>query len=86
VAARAGAPVARELDEVDGMRDRHGTREIGEEDDARLERRHQQWLSPRVVARDVGPELVHPRRDFASSEVDVADALVEGDYEARSRP
>jgi hypothetical protein len=38
LAARIGAAVAGELDEVDPVDDRGGPREVGEEDEARLER------------------------------------------------
>jgi hypothetical protein len=60
VPARVGAVVAGELDEVDLVRDRDRAREIGEEDEARLQQRDQQQLAVGVVARDLGAELVDP--------------------------
>jgi hypothetical protein len=60
VPARVGAVVAGELDEVDLVRDRDRAREVGEEDEARLQQRDQQQLAVGVVARDLGAELVDP--------------------------
>jgi hypothetical protein len=58
MAARVGARrVARELQEVEGVGDGQGAREIGDKDDARFQRRDEQRLAAVVVARNVAPEL-----------------------------
>jgi hypothetical protein len=53
VAARVGAVVAGELDEVDLVRGRDRAGEIGEEDEARLQQRQEQQLALGVVACDL---------------------------------
>jgi hypothetical protein len=62
--------------------DRQRARQVGEEDEARLQRPDEQRLAPVEVARDLGAELLDARRDLARGEVDLADARV---YDARSR-
>jgi len=83
VPAGAGAAVAGELDEVDLVEDRDRPREVGEEDDARLQRSDQEQLALGVVARDVGAELLDARPQFLGAEEDLADARI-GGYDARS--
>ena len=62
VAAAVGAGrVARELDEVEPVVDPERARQVGDEDDARLERRDEQRLSPCVVTGDLAPELADTR-------------------------
>jgi hypothetical protein len=68
------------------MVDRQGTREVGEEDDARLQRPDEQRLAAGVVGGEFGPELVDPRCDLLGGEVDVADSVVGGAQEARWSP
>jgi hypothetical protein len=86
VAARPRADaVARELDEVEGVVDRQRPREIGEEDDARLERGDEERLAPGVVGADLAAQLADARRDLLGTEVDVADAAVQV-YDASSSP
>jgi hypothetical protein len=75
--------VAGELHEVEGMVDRQSPGEIGEEDDAGLERRNQQRLEPRVVAGDLPPELVDTRLQLLAPEVDVPQTRL-GSYDASS--
>jgi hypothetical protein len=58
-------------------------REVGEEDDTRLQRADEQRFLPLVVGRDLGAELGDSRADLACGEVDVADAGL-GRYDARS--
>ena len=58
------AAVAGELDEVDRVEDRDGSREVGGEDEACLERRDENRLAIRVVARDLRSELAHPGGDL----------------------
>jgi hypothetical protein len=62
---------------------RQRAREIGEEDDARLERGDEQRLAALVVGGDLASELGDARADLARGEVDVADARI-GSYDARS--
>jgi hypothetical protein len=68
------------------VRDRQRAREVGQEDDARLERRDEQRLASSVVACQLGAELADPLANLLGGEVDVADPLVEGDYDASSSP
>jgi len=76
VAAHLRAAVARELDEVERMRDRDRTREVGEEDEARLERADEQRLATVEVARDLRAELRDARSQLVGREVDLADARI----------
>jgi hypothetical protein len=55
------------------MQDRHRARQVGEEDDARLQRRDEQRLASGVVPRDRSAELADPNGDLLGGEVDVAD-------------
>jgi hypothetical protein len=57
VAPGVGAVVAGELDEVDPVANRDRAREVGQEDEARLQQRDEQQVAAGVVARDVGAEL-----------------------------
>jgi hypothetical protein len=85
VAAGVGiGPVRGELDEVEGVRDRDRSRQVGDEDEARLQRRDEQRLAAVVVADDLAPELADARRQLLAREVDLAD-LVAARYEASSR-
>jgi hypothetical protein len=84
VAAGVGAVVAGELDEVDRVRDRDRARQVGQEDEARLEQRDKQQVAAVVLAGDLGAELVDPCSQLVRCEKDLSDAGV-GDYDARSR-
>jgi hypothetical protein len=65
--------------------DRHRPREVGQENDARLQQRDQQQIAAGVVARDLGAELPDTRLQLAGREEDVADPAVDVDgYDARS--
>jgi hypothetical protein len=64
--------------------DGDGARQIGEEDNARLERREEQRLTAGVVAGDIRTELADARRELSLREVDVPDRGA-GIYDARSR-
>ncbi len=77
MAAELRRAVARELDEVERMRDRNRAREVGHEGDAGLQRADEERLAARVVVRELGPELPHPGRDLPRLEIDLADAFVE---------
>jgi hypothetical protein len=62
VAALVGAGrVARELDEVQAVVNSERARQIGDEDNARFERRDEQRLSALVVTGNLAPELADPR-------------------------
>jgi hypothetical protein len=54
VAAHLRAAVAGELDEVQVVRPGDGARQVGEEDEARLERADEEGLPAGVVAVDLG--------------------------------
>jgi hypothetical protein len=83
VAAGVGAVVARKLDEVERMRDRDCAREVGQEDEARLQQRDEQQVAAGVVAGDVRAELADAGLQLLRREKYVADAGVES-YDARS--
>jgi hypothetical protein len=53
VAARRGAPVAGELDEIDFVRRTDRPREVGEEEERSLQRRDEDRIKARVVGRDL---------------------------------
>ena len=85
VAALVGAGrVARELDEVEAVMDRQGTRQVRDEDDARLERGDEQGLSALVVTGDLPSELADTRPQLLAREVDLPE-LRPGSYDASSR-
>jgi hypothetical protein len=83
VAAGVGAVVAGQLDEVDLVRERDRAREVGEEDEARLQQRDEQELAALVVARDLPAELVDAAAQLLRAEEDLADVRV-AVYDARS--
>jgi hypothetical protein len=76
VPAHDRAPVAGELDEVERMEDRHRAGEVGDEDEARLQRRDEHRLAVGVVARDLGPELPNAFGDLGGRELDLSDPVV----------
>jgi hypothetical protein len=85
VAAGVGAVVAGELDEIDRVVDPDRARQVGEEDEARLQQREQEQLATFVLAGDLGAELADSRLQLFRREKDVADPAVGVDgYEARS--
>jgi hypothetical protein len=85
VAARVRAVVAGELDEVERVRDRDRAREVGQENEARLQQRDEQQVAAGVVAGDVGAELADARLELLRREEDLAYPGVEIDgYDARS--
>jgi hypothetical protein len=57
--------------------------QVGDEDDARLERRHEQRLFVLVVPRDLGAQLSDTRMQLLASEVDVTEPGL-GPYDASS--
>jgi hypothetical protein len=80
---RVGA-VARELDEVEPVRDPDRAGEVGEEDDARLQRRDEQRLAAVVVPRDLVSELPDACSQLPAREVDLPDRR-RSSYDASSR-
>jgi len=74
VAAGVGAVVAGELDEVDRVRDRDRAREVGQEDEARLQQRDEQQVAAGVLAGYLRPELVDASSQLVRREKDLADA------------
>jgi hypothetical protein len=84
VAAGRAPGVAGQLDELQVVQDRQRAGEVGEEDEARFERRDEQGLQPLVLAGQLGPELADARLDLGSAQVDLADPAV-GGYDASFR-
>jgi hypothetical protein len=85
VAARVGVgAVARKLDEVERVEDRDRPRQVGDEDEARLERGDEQRLAALVVVRDLTAELPDARRELLAPEVNLPDRGRQG-YDASSR-
>jgi hypothetical protein len=78
VAAGGRAGVAGELDEVELVGDRQRAREVGDEDEARLQGGDEQRLPAGVVTGELGAELLDPRRDLLGREVGLSDGLVVG--------
>jgi hypothetical protein len=74
--ARLVGRVARQLDEVDVVQDRDRAREVGEEDEARLQRRDEERFAALVVGGDLGAELGDPDCDLLGREVDLSDPVV----------
>jgi hypothetical protein len=84
VAALVGAGcVARELEEVEPVWNAERAREVGEEDEARFQRRDEQRLAADVVAAEFAAELAYARRQLLAGEVDVAEARAAA-YDASS--
>jgi hypothetical protein len=63
--------VARQLDEVDPVRDGERPGEVGEEDDARLQRGDEERLTAVVVAGDLPAEFPDTRLQLLAREVNV---------------
>jgi hypothetical protein len=80
--ARVATRVGGELEEVDAVRDRQRTREVGEEDGAGLERRDEQRLAARVGLGQLGAELADAARDLVTGQVDLPDRVTIGREEA----
>ncbi len=72
--AAAGA-VRRELEEVELVRTFDRARQVGEKDEARLERRDEDGVRVAVVAIDLFAELADAAPDLLTREVDLADAV-----------
>ncbi len=80
---RVGA-VARQLDEIDPVRNRDRPGQVREEDGARLQRCDEQRLTPVVVTGDLAAELGDARVQLLAREVDLADGVPRL-YDASSR-
>jgi hypothetical protein len=83
VTAGVGAVVAGQLDEVDGVGDRDRAREVGQEDEARLQQGDEQQVAAGVLAGDLRAELADARLQLLGREKDLAYTRV-SDYDARS--
>ena len=70
----AAAAVGRELEEVQLVRDLERAREIGQKDETRFQRRHENRVRVDVVAGDFRRELADAAADLLPREVDLADA------------
>jgi hypothetical protein len=58
------------------VHDRDRTREIGEEDEARLQRSDEDRLEAGVVAADLGAELPNAGSELLGGEVDLSDPRI----------
>jgi hypothetical protein len=85
MAAGGGTVIARKFDELDVVRDGQRPRQVGQKDDARLERRDEQRLQPVVVCGDLTAELGDARGYLGSREVDLAGGRLVR-YDASFRP
>ena len=75
MAALVGAGrIAGQFQEVEPVWDAERPREVGNEDDARLQRGDEQRLSSLVVARELAAELAYTRPQLLAREVDLAEA------------
>jgi hypothetical protein len=84
VSALVGAGgVAGELEEIEAVGDPERTREVGDEDAARLQRCDEQRLTPVVVPLDLAAELGDARLQLLAREVDLAEARAAA-YDASS--
>jgi hypothetical protein len=89
-AAGAAASIRREFHDVERVGDRQCSRQIGEEDDARLEGRDEDRIESRVVAGELGSELENAGRDLGPAQIDRPDGALfrwglgsRHDYDAR---
>src|SRR6266542_2002085 len=78
--------VARQLEEVDAVRNVERPREVGQEHEARLERRDQERFPAGVVARDLASELADARLQLITAEVNVPETRVRGEWLDRRHP
>jgi hypothetical protein len=86
VAAHGRARVAGKLDEVEVVVNWNRAGEVGDEEQARLQRPDEQRLRAAVVGSDLQAEIRDAGADLIRGQVDVAETLVRrGDYEASSR-
>jgi hypothetical protein len=60
------------------VRHREGAREVGEEDDARLQRRDEERVPACIGRRELLAELPDARRDLVAGEVDLPDRVPVG--------
>jgi hypothetical protein len=70
----AAAAVGGQLEEVQLVRDLERAREVGQEDEARLQRRDEDRVDVDVVTCDLRRELPDAAADLLAREVDLADA------------
>jgi hypothetical protein len=82
--AGVGAVVARQLDEVDLVGDRDRSREVGQEDEARLQEGDQEEFAALVVLGDLRAQLGDTLSQLPGAEEDVPESRVSRLYDARS--
>jgi hypothetical protein len=70
----AAAAVSGDLEEVEFVWDLERAREVGQEDEARLQRRDEDRVGVDVVQRDLRRQLANAAADLLTREVDLADA------------
>jgi hypothetical protein len=70
------AAVAGQLEKVELVCDRDLAREVGQEDEARLQRRDEEGVLALVVAGDLGAELSDACGDLRGGEVDLSDTRI----------
>src|SRR5262245_1430607 len=80
--------VRRELDDIERVGDAKRSRQVGEKDDARLQRRHENGIEAVVGFGDLRAELFDPLGDLGTREVHGTDLAVlgmlrESHYDAR---
>jgi hypothetical protein len=68
--------IAGQLDEVDVVEERQRARQVGDEDEARLQGADEQRLAAGVIGSYLLAELRDPRRDLLGGEIDLADRVV----------
>jgi hypothetical protein len=74
---RAGRVVGGELEEVELVSDRERAREVGDEEEARLERGDEQRVPSLVLERQLASELTYATVELLAREVDLADPRVD---------
>jgi hypothetical protein len=72
---RTAARIGGQLEEVERVGNRKGSREIGQEDGARLQRRDEQRLAPCVRFGELCAELGDAATDLRTGQVDVPDGV-----------
>jgi hypothetical protein len=84
MSAGVGSVVARQLDEVDLVRDRDRAREIRQEDEARLQEGDQEQLAALVVLGDLRAQLGDAFSQLLGAEEDLSGSRVARLYDATS--
>jgi hypothetical protein len=74
----AAASVRRELEEVERVRDRQRTGEVGQEHHARLQRRDEEGVAARECLRELRAQFADATVDLLSGQVDLPDRVALG--------